>query len=263
MKQLLLHLLFFSCTFIYAETTEEKHFKQAEALQWQETFTPSLEQPWQNHWFLDGEDARVSNTNDYLEVNTQDHQNKTKIFAVLWTQTSFEGDLKIEYHFKKVDQHNKGVNIIYVQATGDDEKGHSEDIALWSEKRNKAAMSDYYQNMHTYHMSYAAYGNSPNIDYKDYIRGRRYLPLANKGLKKTKLTGEYNDTELFNDHQWVKVTLIKKDKEFLVKFEHPNKTQYCRFLNEDKAAIREGRVGLRLMPNRISHFSDFKIYTRP
>ena len=124
-------------------------------------------------------------------------------------------------------------------------------------------MSDYFLNMHTYHMSYAAFGNKPDVDYKDYIRGRRYLPLVNKGLKNTKLSGEYNDTQLFTDHQWVNITLIKKDKEFLVKFEHPQKTLYCRFVNEDKDAITKGRVGLRLMPNRVSHFADFKIYTKP
>ena len=104
MKQLLIHLsiLVFIQSLIYAESIEEKHFKQANSHEWKEAFSPSTEENWQDHWFLDGEDARVSATKDYLEINTQDHQKKKKkIYAVLWTQPSFEGDIKITYRFKK------------------------------------------------------------------------------------------------------------------------------------------------------------------
>ena len=127
----------------------------------------------------------------------------TNGYAVLWTKQSFEGDLRIEYDFRRVDQYNKGVNIIYIQATGDGQNGFVEDISKWSNKRNLAAMSDYFMNMHTYHISYAAYP-------KDYIRGRRYLPNENKRLKGTELTGSFFNTGLFEDQQWMHITIIKQ-----------------------------------------------------
>lgn len=236
-------------------------FKKELKRPWKLAFEHKNSTPWQENWFLDGENALVTSKSNFFEINTQDRESLSRIYAVLWTKESFQGDIKIEYDFKKEDQHNKGVNIIYIQATGDEENGNSKDIQAWSKKRKSAAMSDYFLNMHTYHMSYAAYGNKPDIEYKDYIRGRRYLPLANKGLKNTVLEGEYDDTQLFEDREWVHVTIIKTAKEFLVEFKHPRKTQLCRFSNEDKPGIHAGRIGLRLMPNRVSHFKNFKVST--
>jgi hypothetical protein len=81
----------------------------------------------------------------------------TSGYAVLWTRRAFDGDVRINYDFQRLDSQNKGVNILYVQAVGDDENGHDKDITRWSKERADAAMSDYYNNMHTYHISYAAY----------------------------------------------------------------------------------------------------------
>lgn len=222
---------------------------------WKLIFTDKLtDSKWQDKWFLDGEQAKVSNSGEGLELDPM------KGFAVLWTKQEFKGDVKIEYDFKRVDKKNWGVNIIYIQAQGDGEKGCSKDISLWSEKRKSAAMKDYFMNMHTYHISYAAYTNGGKDKGREYIRARRYLPLQNKGLKGTKLEGELGSTGVFEDQQWVHVTIIKKANQIRVEYKHPNKTMSCSFKNTDKDSIDEGRIGLRIMPNRKSMFKNFKVY---
>lgn len=245
--------------FLAIAENEAKHFEKALNRNWELAFNHQNNTDWKENWFLDGQYARVTSTSGYFEINTEDYDNYKRIYAVLWTKPEFKGDLKIEYDFKKVDDFNKGVNIIYIQARGDGEKGFDQDISLWSDQRKTAAMSDYFLNMHTYHMSYAAFGNDLNVEYKDYIRGRRYLPLENRGMKNTVLDGEYKDSGLFYDHEWIHVTILKKDLEFMVKFEHPKKTMICHFKNNTQPVIHEGRIGLRLMPGRISHFKNFKV----
>ena len=235
-----------------ADEKETSVFKALQTRAWKEVFADSCSGNWQDKWFLDGQAAKVSNDSEAMTIDT------AKGYAVLWTKPSFEGDLRIEYDFKRADRNNKGVNIIYIQATGDSDNGCVEDISKWSEKRKNAAMSDYYMNMHTYHISYAAYP-------KDYVRGRRYLPLKNKGLGGTNLKGEYHKTGLFEDNKWIHITIIKQARQLWMEFKHPDKTLLCHFKNEDKkkAPILKGRIGLRLMPGRMSQFKNFKVMSAP
>lgn len=227
---------------------ERKSFDALCARQWNNVFTDTCTGEWSARWFLDGDKAKVTTDEKAMTIDT------THGYAVLWTKQEFRGDLRIEYDFQRVDKKDKGVNIIYIQATGDGQKGHVKDITRWADRRTKAAMSDYFQNMHTYHISYAAFP-------KDYVRGRRYLPESNKGLKGTKLRGEYTKTGYFNDQEWIHVTIVKQAKVLWMEFKHPTpgKTLLCRFTNDDKPAIEEGRIGLRLMPSRKSRFKNFKV----
>lgn len=223
-------------------------FEEIRSKRWSEAFSDACTGDWKGKWFLDGVNAKVSNNEEAMMIDT------AKGYAVLWTKQSFEGDLRIEYDFRRVDENHKGVNIIYIQATGDGQDGCTKDISLWSDRRKQAAMSDYFMNMHTYHVSYATGQN-------DYIRGRCYLPLANKRLKGTELAGEYTKVGLFGDNKWICITIIKQAKDLWVEFKHPDKTLLCHFQNKDKPAIEKGRIGLRLMPERKSQFRNFRIST--
>ena len=42
------------------------------------------------------------------------------------------------------------------------------------------------------------------------------MPLAGQGLKGTKLAGEYNKVQMFEDGNWLPVTVIKRAKEMWV-----------------------------------------------
>ena len=248
-------ILIFLFTLSACVTSGEKDdaFENLKKQNWSLSFEDKCSSSdWKDKWFLDGEKAKVTNSSEAMTIDT------AKGYAVLWTKKEFSGDVKIEYDFKRADEYfGQAVNIIYIQATGDGQKGYDKDISKWSDKRKTAAMSDYFLNMHTYHISYAAYNKKGRNS--EYIRARRYLPLGNKRLGGTKMAGEYTMTGLFEDKKWVNVTIIKKDKDIFVEFKHPDKTLHCHFKNEDKDAIKEGRIGLRLMPNRLSHFKNFKI----
>lgn len=218
---------------------------------WREVFFEPGYIDWYQQWFLDGKKSVIKNDMDKMTIDTM-----KDCYAVLWTKDSFNGNLKIEYDFLRADDNPNGVNILYIQATGHERKGYGKDISKWSKKRTNAYMSDYYAHMHTYHLSYAA-------SKEDYIRGRRYLPdqwLPDKAkLWGTAIKGESKHVGIFGDKQWVHVTVIKYVKELYVQFQHPNKTVYLHLKNTDKPAIEEDRIGLRLMPKRISYFKNFRV----
>jgi hypothetical protein len=235
---------------IAASDSEAEAFDRLRKANWQERFVDGGTGDWRENWFLDGIKAKVSNDEQKMTIDTSDG------YAVLWTKPEFTGDVKIEYEFRRADEayQRQAVNIIYVQARGDGQGRCEADISKWSDMRKLAAMSDYFLNMHTYHISYAT---SEKND--DYMRARRYLPLTNKRLKGTKLEGEYTKVGLFKDKQWIKITLIKRDKEMWMELKHPDRTHLCYFKNTDKPGIEAGRIGLRLMPGRESHFKNFRI----
>ena len=229
-------------------------FMQLRQQNWHEIFYDPGNEDWRTRWFLDGTKAIVKNDPEKMQLDT-----KNDAFAVLWTQESFEGDLKIEYDFLRADNYPHGVNIIYIEATGKNKNGYDEDIFTWREKRKNAYMSDYFAYMNTYHISYATDGN-------DYVRGRRYTP--NKGiidklkLWGTAIEGGLQNTKLFGDKQWVHITVIKQEKDLYVEFKHPDKSLFSHLHNADKAGVKKGRIGLRLMPKRLSYFKNISVSTR-
>ena len=54
----------------------------------------------------------------------------------------------------------------------------------------------YFNHMNTYHISYAAFRQKNDDSEEDYIRGRRYMPDAGKGLSGTAVTAEIRTTRL-------------------------------------------------------------------
>ena len=228
--------------------TEREVFGQQLSRNWQETFRDNCLGKWADDWFLDGINAKVTNSDKGMRIDA------AKGYAVLWTQREFEGDLKIEYDFQRLDANDKGVNIIYIQVRGKGTEGFDLDITQWAEKRKLAAMRNYFNNMDTYHISYAAFP-------EDYVRGRRYMPLTGKGLKGTELDGTIREAGLFKTNEWLHVTIVKLERELLVEFKGKDHARLCRLVNTDKPGISIGRIGLRLMPGRESRFKNFSVST--
>lgn len=71
------------------------------------------------------------------------------------------------------------MNILYVLAAGKYQGAYNKDIANWASLRTVPAMKAYFNNMHTYHLSYAAYD------------------LNNNGMKNTELSYSYDHTVFF------------------------------------------------------------------
>ena len=118
--------------------SQEQQFDHLLNLEWEKVFFDKGDRDWQQNWFLDGEKAEVKNMPDGMLFSAGPVERENASHAVLWTKMSFQGDLKIEYDFAKMDKATKAVNILYIQATGDEEDPYKKDIAEWSDLRTAA-----------------------------------------------------------------------------------------------------------------------------
>ena len=247
-------------TVFYAQdkaAEDKKAFESALQANWQKVFFDPGTGNWEDLWFLDGQIASVSNSQNGMQLTAGPKFLNDAHHMVLWTKDSFEGDLKIEYDFTRLDFETRCVNILYIQATGSDKGVYKKDISLWKEYRQVPAMSKYFSYMNAYHISYAAFPNTGN-DRESYIRARRYMPETG-GLQGTELKPDYFPEDLFAPGIPHKVTVIKKDRDLFMKVSNAEQDYYCHFENPDLPVITEGRIGLRLMFTRSSRFANIRI----
>jgi hypothetical protein len=239
------------------DSKERGAFEQASAGNWQQVFADEGVNSWKEKWFLDGEVGTVTNSPEGMTLTAGTEFENDAHHMVLWTKQEFAGDLKIEYDFTRTDKENRCVTILYIQATGSGKGQFAKDITKWNELRKVPAMSTYYDNMHTYHLSYAAFGNSGQ-DKTSYFRGRRYMP-HDKGLKSTELTPDYQFDTLFATGVKHRITIIKRDRDLYVRIQNPDEVRYCHLHNSKLPVITEGRVGLRHMFTRSARYGNFRV----
>jgi hypothetical protein len=229
---------------------------------WKEVFEDSGRGDWRMKWFLDGDRAKVENTPEGMTIHAGSTANSEADHAVLWTKDIFEAEnLKIEYNFTRIDTllTTPTVNIIYILAQGGGVKPL--DIFEWAHERREPRMNYYYNFMDTYHVSYAVNPAQPPADPGKYIRGRRYLPSTGGALNGTELTPEYMDVPLFEPGVTYKMTFIKTGRELFLNVVGNDKDMVFYFDATKFPPITKGRIGLRQMWTRISHYSDFKVYS--
>ncbi|RMG70963.1 MAG: DUF1961 family protein [Bacteroidetes bacterium] len=231
-------------------------FWQLEQLPWETVFFDSFTSDWQNQWTLDGELATLTHSAQGLDYYAGTKWKDDAHHAVLWTKQSFAGDLRIDYTYTRLDTSRRGVNILYVQATGSGAEGYEADISQWADKRVVPTMSKYFRHMNSLHISYAAHGGSIE---KDYIRARRYLPEREKGLAGTAIPEDYFDTGLFDTGVPHEITVIKKGDDFFMYIRNPSQTYLCHWKLGDFPPITEGRIGLRHMYTRGARYQNFRI----
>ncbi|MDD4489266.1 MAG: hypothetical protein PHD30_02040 [Paludibacter sp.] len=234
--------------------------KQSSTIVFEDEFTGN----WQEKWFLDGENAQLINTPNGLEFYAGGYnkpipgQQVPEYHATLWTKQVFDGDIRIEFNYTRLDTVNRFVNILYIFAEGSGILPYNKDISKWNELRNISAMQEYYNNMNVYHISYSAF-NSNGDSITDYIRSRRYIPDG-RGLEGTKLTPEYFNIGMFKTSVKHHITVLSKGDYLFMKVESPEKNGYYYFNKSPLAVINSGRIGLRIMNFRAALISGFKIY---
>jgi hypothetical protein len=237
---------------------EQLAYNQADKRQWQTVFEDSCTGDWTEQWFLDGEVGTVENSSDGMTLTAGPEFKNDAHHMVLWTEDKFQGDVKIEYEYTRLDNETNCVNILYIQASGSGEAPYHEDITKWNELRRVPAMRMYFDHMHTYHISYAAFPNDD--DATSYIRARRYIPNAT-GLKGTGLEPDYFPKGLFETGVPHKITVIKNARSLFMKIENAAQTLYCHMENPSLPEISKGRIGLRHMFTRSSRYKNVKIST--
>ena len=235
--------------------TDTEIFNAVNAADWNEVFQDPCTGDWQKQWFLDGETGKVECGEDGMRLIAGSEFQNDAHHMVLWTKASFEGDLKIEFDYTRLDHETRCVNILYIQATGSGEAPYTKDIAEWTELRRIPAMSVYFDHMHTYHLSYAAF---PWDDSAPYIRGRRYMPGAS-GLDGTDMEPDYFPEGLFEPGIPHKMTVIKRGRELIGVIRNPTQEVPFYMVNRDRPPVTEGRIGLRHMFTRSACYKNIRI----
>ncbi len=238
---------------------QEESFSKLQKLDWKQTFSDPGTSDWSERWLLDGLKARVYNSPQGMEFYAGPVPAEDSSHSVLWTKKSFSGNVKIEYEYTRLDAATKYVNIIYIQATGSGQGDFSGEIFNWSEMRRIPAMRMYFNHMNTYHISYAAFGNTDELDKLDYIRARRYKPESGKGLKGTDLAPDYFDSGLFQPGVKHHITIIKDGNDVYMEIIGPNKKMLCHWKNTILPPIEKGRIGLRHMASRNARYKNFRV----
>jgi len=218
---------------------------------------------WENNWMLDGERAKVTNTPDGMELIAGPEYGNDSCHAVLWTKREFAGDICIEYDYTRTDTASSCVNILYFMAQGKGDVDFPGDISSWNDKRKIPYMRTYFNNMNTYHISYAAFGADSAKDKEDYIRLRRYNPEGT-GLDNTGVSGDIFATGLFKTGvpYHIKVSLRGASVEMQVwnKLNKQEKKVY-RWDVSMFPQCTEGRVGFRHMYTRSARYKNVKVWS--
>lgn len=232
---------------------------------WRLTLSDSMHKNWHKNWFLDGEVVEVKNAKDGMTIWGGPEILNDAHHGVLWTKKEFEGDIRIEYDYTRLDTmlNLTAVTILYVHAQGDGTKENPSDITKWNDERRIPAMKTYFNRMNSYHISYAA--AEPSKDKKttvDYIRARRYNPALKSGLKGTDFSAEYLNNDLFKVGVKYHVTFMLDGDQIFFIVKGDGKEVVCTFDRNEHPNLTKGRIGLRHMYTRGAKYENFKVYQK-
>ncbi|MBC8434723.1 MAG: DUF1961 family protein [Verrucomicrobia bacterium] len=242
------------------KTAEENIFEALEQGSWLEVFADDCTDDWRKQWALDGKKTSIYHNEKGMEIQAGPVHLEDASHAVLWTQQSFSGDIRIEYDYTRLDNISRGVNILYIQATGSGNGERVKDIHQWAHLREVPAMKEYFNHMNLYHISYAAHEPQANHVKDDYIRARRYVPQSS-GLEGTDLEPDTFSTNLFAEGEVHHFTVIKRGNQLAMRIVNDSQTATFAWSNEGLPPIEEGCIGFRHMHQRMARYANIKIYT--
>lgn len=237
------------------EAVVKKRFEALEKESWTLRLEDSGTDGWKSRWFLDGDTAILTNTPHGMELASGAESLGDAGHCVLWTKESFRGDLRVEYDFTRLDSSEKGVDIIYLQATGSGKPPYAEDILEWAGLRKSPSMKLYFDHMHTYSVSYAV-----GMPGSEYVRLRRYQPEA-KGLEGTEVPPAFGRTDLFGKGTLHRMTFIKHGQEIFLRVRADQREGFYYWKNDHLPPVESGRVGLRQMAGKHGLYGNVRIST--
>jgi len=240
-----------------SKTEQEKNFVKSELL-----FEDSGTDNWKEKWMLDGQRSEVINSELGMELIAGPEHGNDTCHTVLWTKQSFDGNICIEYDYTRTDTTTRCVNILYFHATGKGDAEYPTDISLWNDKRKVPHMSTYFNNMHTYHISYAAFAANKYSGDNDYIRMRRYNPNQ-RGLNGTGVPGDHFKTGLFKPYQTYHIQVFRYNNQIEMHIQNKQNADdqlVCKWDVSDFPPCNSGRIGLRHMYTRSARYKNFKVW---
>lgn len=229
---------------------------------WVEVFSDSCTGDWTDQWFLDGELATIENSSEGMTFSAGPVNRDDAHHAVLWTKSSFEGDVKIEYDYTRTDEQVINVNILFIQATGIGEGEFGKDITEWADYRRVPTMSKYWLNMNTIHVSYAAFPMVNEDPANDYLRVRRYPASSKETFGETEVPPAYERTGLFLPGKTYHLTWTKTKDELVLRVAGDDQDKTYEWDLSGTKPVTEGRIGLRHMFTRSARYKNFKVFTK-
>ncbi|NND33823.1 MAG: DUF1961 family protein [Saprospiraceae bacterium] len=217
---------------------------------------------WGRNWFLDGQYGSVENSESGMNFSAGPVNRDDAHHAVLWTNDTFAGELKIEYNYTRTDNQVINVNILYIQATGIETPPYERDILKWANLRAVPTMSKYYNNMNALHISYAAFATVNDDPNADYIRVRQYPATEEIPFSKTEIPPAFERTGLFLPWETYRITVIKTKSELYFNVKGDKLEKLFSWPLDHADLITQGRIGLRHMYTRSARYSDFKVSVR-
>ena len=256
-----------SCAFLISthmiQAQEEYREAYNAALQadWEEVFDDSGQDDWQKKWFLDGHKATLNNSSEGMFFGAGPIAGDNGSHAVLWTRDSFEGDLKLDFEFTRMDTVDSYVCIVYLYATGAGPEPYVKDISQWNDLRQIPFMSSYFDQMNLLHISFAAFGNSPDAGEETaYIRARRYpRSLFGGKFAGMELEPDFAALGLFKPGVPHHVTVIRRGSDMFMNVTNPDEDRLYYWDVSQVPAVHEGRIGLRHMWQRAGLYKDISV----
>jgi len=256
---LLLALLAAQASVAQDSRTDEHQFEELLSKQWQQIFFDEGSEDWQQHWFLDGERGFVKNTAEGMVFSAGPIRGDNGSHNVLWTRASFEGDIKMEFDYTRLDDIDYAVNILYIQATGIGKEPYVEDILEWSNLRIVPYMNRYFRHMNLLHISFAAFPLKEGPQ-QDYVRARRYPVLPGQSFgKDTRLPPDYENTGLFLPGVTYHFTCIKHGQKLFLKVSNEDVETLFSWDTATFEPVTKGRMGIRHMYTRAARYANIRI----
>ncbi|MBC2596023.1 hypothetical protein H5P28_17285 [Ruficoccus amylovorans] len=238
-------------------------YEAALAEPWEVVFEDSGQGDWSEKWFLDGRKATLENHEDGMFFAAGPIPDDNASHAVLWTKDSFEGDLKLEFDYTRMDTVYNYVNILFLYATGAGPEPYVEDIVEWSDLRTIPYMKTYFNHMNLLHISFAAYTNEPGAtDASSYVRARRYPTSIYSGpnpFAQMALEPDFSGTGLFQPGVPHHITLVRKGDELFMNVSNADEQRLFRWDLSQKPPVNKGRIGLRHMWTRAATYANISV----
>lgn len=230
---------------------------------WSVVFTENGEGDWKDRWMLDGLKAEVRSHRQGLFYQAGPIADDHASHAVLWTRPVFSSPVRVEFDYVRTDTVNRGVSILYLQASGTGVPPYERDIAAWADRREVPFMSTYFDHMHLLHVSFAAY-DLVDPALPDYVRARRYpRSLAEGNFEQMRILPDYEDTGLFLPGQRLRVLVLKDEHWLFLCVANEETRKLFAWDLAGMPPLPPGRIGIRHMFQRAAVYQNLRISQLP
>ncbi|MCF3651687.1 DUF1961 family protein [Synoicihabitans lomoniglobus] len=228
-----------------------------------ETFFDPGHGDWRKHWQLDGEVGEVTTGPEGMTLQAGPDVGNNAHHVVLWTRQRFADDVRIDFDYVRLDHETRNVNILYLFASGAGDPPYVADLMAWRELRTVPRMSLYFDHVHAYHLSFAAFEMQGTDPAADYVRARRYRPDRQRGLEDTAMPPDYARTGLFAPGVPHHITVVRHGADLFMQVSNAEATRLFHWDTSAFPPMAEGHLGLRHMFGRSARYANFRVAQIP